>query len=117
MEDHETMRIVEDGLKGLKSSAESMAKSGQNLSDIKIKIGLPGGAHVDFCKIAEQVKEVNIKYKYGYDSILESLGSFKVGNWSELLAKCAMLLPYVHEFKIKLTPKPGGGRFKADPWS
>ncbi len=93
------------------------AVSGQNLSDIKIEIGLPGGAHADFCKIVEQVKEVNAKYKYGYDLILESLGSFEVGNWSELLAKCAILLPYAHKFKIKLTPKPGSGGLKANPWS
>ncbi len=42
MQDYITMRIVEKGLKGVISSGESMAKSGQNLSDIKIEIGLPG---------------------------------------------------------------------------
>lgn len=106
MEDYKTMRIVAKGLKGVISSGESMAKSGQNLSDVKIEIGVLGGAHADFCKTAEQVKEINEKHKYGYDLVLESLGSFKVGNWSELMAKCAILLPYAEEFQRNLTPHP-----------
>lgn len=103
-EDYEIMYVVVQGLEGLISQGDRIIKSGQNLSDVKIKIGVSGGAYADFCKWVNTVKQVNEKYKFGYDSQLESSGNFEVGNWSELATKCHMLLPIAKQFYNKLKP-------------
>jgi len=104
-EDYEIMRVIVKVLEGLISQGDRIIKGGQNLSDVKIEIGVSGGAYADFCKWVDRVKQINKEHNYGYDPELESLGNFKVGNWSELVAKCSMLLPIAEQFRNKL-PAP-----------
>jgi len=106
VEDYEIMRVVIKVVKALMSQADRMIKSGQNLSDVKIEIKVPGGAYADFCKWVDTVKEIDEKHNFGYKSHLESLRDFRVGDWSELVAKCNMLLPIAEEFRDKLRPTP-----------
>ncbi len=73
---------------------------------MKIQIGVSGGAHVDFCKWVNKIKQINETYHFGYDFALKSLGDFEVGNWSELVAKCNILLPIAKQIRNKLEPPP-----------
>ena len=104
MKDHEVMRAAVQVLLGITAQAETIAKTGQNLSDVKIETGIPGGAHADWCIWVERIKQVNKEHGFGYDSLLESAGNFEIGNWSELSAKCRMLLPIVKQIRNKLEP-------------
>ena len=103
-EDYEIMRVVVKVLEGLISQGDRIIKSGQNLSDVKIEIKVPGGAYADFCKWVDIVKEIDEKHNFGYKTHLESLRDFRVGNWSELVAKCNMLLPIAEQLRNELEP-------------
>ena len=104
MEDYKIMRVVVKAIKGLISQGDRIIKSGQNLSDVKIKIEVPGGAYADFCKWVDTIKEVDEKHNFGYESHLKLLRDFRVGNWAELVAKCNMLLPIAEQLRNELEP-------------
>jgi len=116
VEDYEIMRVIVQALDGLISQADRIIKGEQNLSEVKIKIGVTGGAYADFCRLVDRVKQINEKHKFGYDPELESLGNFEVGNWSELIAKCNMLLPITRQLRNKLEPRPPKVDY-SDRWS
>lgn len=113
--DYEVISVVVRGLEGLITEGDKMIQSGQNLSDVKIAIGVSGGAYADFCKLVDRVKETNEKHGFGYDPELVSLSDFEVGNWSELVAKARMLLPIAKQFRNKLYPS--SRRIKLNRWS
>lgn len=102
--DYEAISVVAESLKGIVAQGDKIIQAGQNLSDVKIAIGVAGGVHADFCKLVDKVKEIDKNHSFGYSSLLESLGNFKVGNWSELVGKSNLLLPIVEQFLIKLEP-------------
>lgn len=47
-EDYEIMRVIVKVLEGLISQGDRIIKGGQNLSDVKIEIGVSGGAYAEF---------------------------------------------------------------------
>lgn len=110
MKDSEVLRAAVQVLLGIVDQAQTMAKGGQNLSDVRIQIGVPGGAHADWCTWIDQITKINREHGFGYDSMLESASKFEIGNWSELSAKCQMILPVVRQMRNRLEsgPKPRG---------
>lgn len=79
MKANEVLRAAVQVFLGIIDQAQIMAKGGQNLSDIRIQIGVPGGAHADWCAWIDQIATVNREHGFGYDSILESAGKFEIG--------------------------------------
>ena len=102
IEDEGKMRTVKKAFDGLISQADRIVKGGGKLTEEKIEVGVPGGAYQDFCNLVDELKTVNKRYSFGYDSQLESLGAFKVGNWSELVVKCNILSPIADRFCCEL---------------
>jgi len=116
MTDYEEISIIVGQVRGLIARADRITKDGLNLSDQKIKIGVEGGVYSDFLKIVDNVREINDRNGFGQHSMLLSLANFEIGNWSELVGKCEILLPIVEAFQRKLRP-PGPRVEGYDNWS
>ena len=101
---YEIIRLVVESLRNLIAQGDRIIRGGQNLSNVKIAIGVSGGASADFTNLVNRMKEINKNHEFGYDSELESLGNLGVGNWSELVAKANILLPIAEQFERKLEP-------------
>ena len=94
-------------IQGLLSRADSMTKNGLDLNKQKIGSLVEDGIHKDFIRIIEKVREINDSNGLGQHGTLLSLINSKIGNWSDLVDKCIILLPIVEGFERKL--RPGGG--------
>lgn len=116
MEDYEIVCIVKNQLDGLIRRGDKMMEAGQNLSDVKIQMGVHGGVYSDFRNVVTKIKQLNEKHKFGCDSDLMSLEALDIGNWSELVGECTILLPIVKQFLDKLRP-PSGKVGGYDVWS
>ena len=81
IEDHERVQAVAKSLRGLITQADKTVEEGRNLSEVTIKVGMPGGAHTDFLEIIKLVKEFDSKYGFGYSTQPESLGNLQIDNW------------------------------------
>ena len=116
MTDYEEISIIVGQVRGLIARADRITKDGLNLSDQKIKVGVEGGVYSDFLKILDNVREINDRNGFPQYSMLLSLPNFEIGNWSELVGKCEILLLIVEAFQRKL--RPGGPRVGGyDTWS
>ena len=107
MTDYEEISIIMGQVRGLLSRADSITKNGLDLSKQKIGSAVEDGVHKDFIRIIEKVREINDSNGLGQHGTLLSLINSKIGNWSDLVDKCIILLPIVEGFERKL--RPGGG--------
>jgi len=107
MTDYEEISIIVGQIQGLLSRADSMTKNGLDLNKQKIGSLVEDGIHKDFIRIIEKVREINDSNGLGQHGTLLSLINSKIGNWSDLVDKCIILLPIVEGFERKL--RPGGG--------
>ena len=107
MTDYEEISIIVGQIQGLLSRADSMTKNGLDLNKQKIGSLVDDGIHKDFIRIIEKVREINDSNGLGQHGTLLSLINSKIGNWSDLVDKCIILLPIVEGFERKL--RPGGG--------
>ena len=107
MIDYQEISIIVGQARGLLSRADSMTKSGLDLSRQKIGSVLEEGVHKDFIGIMEKAREVNDSNGFGQHGTFVSLINSEIGNWSELADKCIMLLPIVEEFERRLRPAEG----------
>jgi len=106
MTDYEEISIIVGQIQGLLSRADSMTKNGLDLNKQKIGSLVEDGIHKDFIRIIEKVREINDSNGLGQHGTLLSLINSKIGNWSDLVDKCIILLPIVEGFERKL--RPGG---------
>jgi len=77
----------------------------------KIGSAVEDGAYRDFIRIIEKAREINDSNGLGKHGVFASLANSEIGNWSDLMDKCIILLPIVQAFKRKLrppTPRVGG---------
>ena len=107
MTDYEEILIIVGQIQGLPSRADSMIKNGLDLSKQKIGSLVEDGIHKDFIRIIEKVREINDSNGLGQHGTLLSLINSKIGNWSDLVDKCIILLPIVEGFERKLRPSGG----------
>ena len=107
MTDYEEISIIVGQVRGLLSRADSMTKDGFNLSRQKIGSVVEDGVYRDFIRIIEKAREINDSNGLGKHGTFVSLANSEIGNWSDLMDKCIMLLPIVEGFKGRLRPGEG----------
>ena len=107
MTDYEEILIIVGQVRGLLSRADSMSKNGLDLSRQKIGSAVEDGVYRDFIRIIKKAREINDSNGFGQHGTLLSLANSEIGNWSELVDKCIMLLPIVEGFKRRLRPGEG----------
>ena len=104
MKDYEELSILSGQIKGILSRADSMAKSGRDLSEERVTSGLENGVHRDFARIIEKAREINDRHGLGQHGMFVSLADSEIHNWSDLMDRCIVLLPVVEEFERILRP-------------
>jgi len=104
MTDYEEISIIVGQLRGLLSRAHNMTKNGLDLSKQKISSAVEDGVYKEFIRIIEKAKEVNDSNGFGQHGTLLSLANSEIGNWSELIDKCIILIPIVEGFERRLRP-------------
>lgn len=104
MTDYDEISITVGQLRGLLSRADNMTKNGLDLSKQKIGSAVEDGVHKDFIRIIEKTREINDSNGLGKHGAFVSLANSEIGNWSDLMDKCIMLLPIVEEFQKRLRP-------------
>ncbi len=109
MTDYEEISIIVGQVRGLLSRADKMSKNGLDLSKQKIGSAVENGVHKDFIRIIEKTREINDSNGFGQHGELLSLANSEIGNWSDLIDKCIMLLPIVEGFERRLRPAGGSG--------
>lgn len=107
MTDYEEISIIVGQVRGLLSRADSMTKNELDLSKQKIGSAVEDGVYRDFIRIIEKTREINDSNGFGQHVTLLSLINSGIGNWSDLVDKCIMILPIVEGFERRL--RPGGG--------
>ncbi len=107
MTDYQEISIIVGQIKGLLSRADRMTKNGLDLSKQKIGSAVEGGVYRDFIRIMEKTREINDSNGFGQHGTLLSLANSEIGNWSELIDKCIILLPIVEGFERRLRPTEG----------
>ena len=107
MTDYEEISIIVGQVRGLLSRADNMRKSGRDLSKQKIGSAVEDGVYTDFVRIVEKVREINDSNGFGQHGTFVSLANSEIGNWSDLMDKCIMLLPIVEGFERRLRPAEG----------
>ncbi len=107
MTDYDEISITVGQLRGLLSRADSMTKNGLDLSKQKIGSVVEDGVYKDFIRIIKKTREINDSNGFGQHGALLSLANSEIGNWSELIDKCIMLLPIVEGFERRLRPGEG----------
>ena len=83
--------------------ADSMTKKGIDLSRQAIGSAVKDGVHKDFIRIIEKAREINDRNGFGKHGTLLSLINSEIGNWSDLMNKCIMILPVLKAIKNDLT--------------
>ncbi len=110
MTDYEEISIIAGQLRGLIARTDSMTKNGLDLGRQKIGSAVEDGVYRDFIRIIEKAREINDNNGLGKHGVFVSLANSEIGNWSDLMDKCIILLPIVQAFKRKLRPTtPGVG--------
>lgn len=107
MTDYQEISIVLGQIEGLLSRADSMTKNGLDLSKQKIGSAVEDGVYRDFIRIIEKAREINDSNGFGQHGTLLSLANSEIGNWSDLIDKCIILMPIVEEFQRRLRPAEG----------
>jgi len=110
MTDYEEISIIVGQVRGLLSQADRMTKNGLDLSRQKIGSAVEDGVYRDFIRIIEKAREINDSNGLGKHGTLLSLANSEIGNWSELVDKCIMLLPIAGGFERRLRPGEGKAR-------
>ncbi len=110
MTDYDEISITVGQLRGLLSRADSMTKNGIDLSKQKIGSVLEDGIYKEFIRIIEKAREINDSNGFGQHGTLLSLINSEIGNWSDLMDKCIMLLPIVEGFERRLRLAEGKAR-------
>ena len=108
MTNYEEISIIVGQLQGLFSRADSMIKKGIDLSKQNIGSLVEDGVHKEFIRIIEKAREINDNNGLGQHGTLLSLINSEIGNWSDLIDKCIILLPIVEGFKRRLRPAVPG---------
>jgi len=108
MTDYEQISIIVGQIQGLLSRADKMSKNGIDLSKQKIGSAVEDGVYRDFIRIIEKAREINDSNGLGQHGTLLSLINSEIGNWSDLMNKCIMLLPIVEGFERRLRPAVPG---------
>ena len=83
-----------------------MTKNGLDLSKQKIGSVVEDGVYKHFIRIIERARKINDSNGLGQHGTLLPLINSEIGNWSDLVDKCIILLPIVEGFERKL--RPGG---------
>jgi len=104
MTDYEQISIIVGQIQGLLSRADKMSKNGIDLSKQKIGSAVEDGVYRDFIRIIEKAREINDSNGLGKHGAFVSLANSEIGNWSELIDKCIMLLPIAEGFERRLRP-------------
>jgi len=104
MTDCEETSIIIGQIQGLLSRANSMTKNGLDLSKQKTGSAVEDGIHKDFIRIIERARKINDSNGLGQHGTLLPLINSEIGNWSDLVDKCIILLPIVEGFEGKLRP-------------
>ena len=104
MNDYEEISIIVGQVHGLLSRTDGMAKDGLDLSRQKIGSAVEDGVYRDFIRIIEKTREINDSNGFGQHGAFVSLANSEIGNWSELVDKCIILLPIVEGFERRLRP-------------
>jgi len=107
MTDYEEISIIVGQLRGLLSRADNMTKSGRDLRKQKI---VEDRVYKDFIRIIEKAREINDSNGLGKHGAFVSLANSEIGNWSELVDKCIVLLPIAEGFERRLRPGEGKAR-------
>ncbi len=107
MTDYEEILIIVGQVRGLLSRADRMTKNGLDLSKQKIGSAVEDGVYRDFIRIIEKTRKINDSNGFGQHGTLLSLANSEIGNWSELVDKCIILMPMVEEFQRRLRPAEG----------
>jgi len=107
MNDYQEISIIVGQIEGLLSRADRMTKNGLDLSKQKIGSAVEDGVYKDFIRIIEKAREINDSNGLGKHGMFVSLANSEIGNWSELIDKCIMLLPIVEGFERRLRPTEG----------
>ena len=110
MTDYEEISIIVGQLRGLLARADSMTKNGLDLNKQKIGSAVEDGVHKDFTRIIKKAREVNDSNGFGQHGAFVSLANSEIGNWSELVDKCIMLLPIAEGFERRLRLGEGKAR-------
>ena len=110
MTDYEEISIIIGQIQGLIARADKMSKNGLDLSKQKIGSAVEDGVHKDFIRIIEKTREINDSNGFGQHGTLLSLANSEIGNWSDLIDKCIILLPIVEGFERRLRPGEGKAR-------
>ena len=58
-------------------------------------------------ELSKRLREINDSNGSGKHGAFVSLANSKIGNWSDLMNKCIMLLPIVEGFERRLGPAGG----------
>ncbi len=104
MTDYEEISIIVGQVRGLLSRADNMTKNGLDLSRQKTGSAVEDGVHKDFTRIIKKAREINDSNGFGQHGAFVSLANSEIGNWSDLMDECIMLLPIVEEFQRRLRP-------------
>jgi len=107
MTDYEEISIIVGQVRGLLSRADKMSKNGLDLSKQKIGSAVEDGVYRDFIRIIEKAREINDSNGLGKHGAFVSLANSEIGNWSELVDKCIVLLPIAEGFERRLRPAEG----------
>ena len=107
MTDYEEISIIVGQIEGLLSRADNITKNGIDLSKQKIGSAVEDGVYRDFVRIIEKTREINDSNGFGKHGAFVSLANSEIGNWSELVDKCIILLPIVEGFERRLRPGEG----------
>ena len=110
MTDYEEISIIVGQVRGLLSRADKMSKNGLDLSKQKIGSAVEDGVYRDFIRIIEKAREINDSNGLGKHGAFVSLANSAIGNWSELVDKCIVLLPIAEGFERRLRPAEGKAR-------
>lgn len=102
MTDYEQISIIIGQLQGLLSRADSMTKNKIGLSKQKIGSLVEDGAYRDSIRIIEKAREINDSNGLGKHGRLVSMANSQIGNWSDLMNKCIMVLPVLRVIERRL---------------